>query len=391
MPPDAAPVLDAPVASPSPSRWIIGPGADVAFFILPAVTGYLCLYVSVGLGVSSFLVWWFWNVVFNGPHFFATLSRTYLDRQEWRERTPLLVGSLALVLVGPVALAASLATRSPLPFLAFWALQVTWAYYHVTRQHYGFMALYQKLNGEPVGLQNPGDYWLFHALMFGPVLAWFLQYPELRQALGWSVRLSTAEAAVVQVTRAGVVAGLVLLGARELGALLRRQRINVPKCLLLAAYLPLHLVLLLHPTVAGRYDILLFNAVITLPHNIQYLAIVWFYNRNRYHQAPEPARYGWAVPANASLARFVALGVAFSVVFFYARFYFEGQPVPFAFAIFPWAHAPLGMSYRVSDLVAAIWIGMIFHHQYLDQRIWRISRDRQLNQDLQLSPQPAAA
>jgi hypothetical protein len=78
-------------------------------------------------------------------------------------------------------------------------------------------------------------------------------------------------------------------------------------------------------------------------------------------------------------------------VFFYARFYFEGQPVPFTFGSFPWAHAPLGMSYRVSDLVAATWIGVIFHHQYLDQRIWRISRDRQLNQDLQLSPQTAAA
>ena len=101
MPPDAARSMEAPS-----SKWIIGPGADIAFFMLPALTGYLCLYVNVGLGVSSFLIWWYWNVAFNGPHFFATLSRTYLDSQEWRERTPLLLGSLTLVLSGPLALAA---------------------------------------------------------------------------------------------------------------------------------------------------------------------------------------------------------------------------------------------------------------------------------------------
>jgi len=363
----------------------MGARADVATIILPAVTGYLCLYAHVALGISSFLIWWFWNLTMNGPHFYATMSRTYLDREEWRERTPLLLASFAWVLVGPLALWASIATRSPLPFFVFWGFQVLWAYFHVTRQHYGFMALYQRLNGEPSGHANRFDFWAFHLLMFGPVLAWFVQFPELREALGWSAVLSTRESAVVLVTRASVVAIVALYLGRTLVAA-RAGTLNVPKALLLAAYLPLHLLLLLYPRIAGGYDILLFNAVVTFPHNVQYLAIVWFHNRNRYGAAVEPARYGWAVPASATVWRFLALGAVYSAVFFYARWVLEGQPVPLLPMRFGWSHTALGHSpYRMADLVFAIWIGFVFQHQYLDQRIWKISSDRRLGEDLHLA------
>ena len=365
------------------TKWILGLRADLACFVLPALAGYLCLYVNLALGVSSFLIWWFWNVVMNGPHFYATISRTYLDAEEWRRRTPLLLGSLLVVLIGPVALWASVAAASPLPFLAFWALQVTWAYYHVARQHYGFVAIYQRLNGERAGYANRSDFWIFHTLMFGPVLAWFLQFPELRAALGWSPRLSSAEQAIVQWTRVGVAAALIVYVGKEATGYLRHQTINLPKSLLLLAYVPLHLTLLFYPAVAGRYDILLFNAVVTLPHNIQYMAIVWFYNKNRYHGVDDRHVYGWAPRANATLARFIGLGLVFSVLFFYSRWYFEGLAVPFSLGRSAWAYAPLGQ-YRVADLVGAIWIGFIFHHQYLDQRIWKISKDRRLNRDLRL-------
>jgi hypothetical protein len=370
------------------SRWIMSPSVDVATVLLPAVTGYACLYANAALGVSSFLIWWFWNVAFNGGHMFATLSRTYLDRDEWARRTPLLVGSLAWVLVGPVALAASLALHSPGPFLVFWAFSVLWAYYHVTRQHYGFLSLYQKLNGEPAGRANRIDYWVFHLLMFGPVLSWFVQYSELRDAFGWSIALSANERLLVDATRIGVAALLVAYLGRELWAAYRRT-VNLPKVLLFLAYVPLHLLLLLYPTVVGRYDILLFNAVITLPHNVQYLAIVWFHNKNRYHTPEARQHYGLAASVSATLPWFLGVATVYGVVFYYVRWVLEGSPVPLLPARFAWSHLSLGMSYTVADLVSAIWIGFIFHHQYLDQRIWKISSDRRLNHDLHLNARAA--
>jgi YidC/Oxa1 family membrane protein insertase len=63
----------------------------------------------------------------------------------------LLIGSLLWFTVGPLAIWVSIRTRSMAPFVAFWVFQVVWAYYHVVRQHYGFMALYQKHGVNPLG------------------------------------------------------------------------------------------------------------------------------------------------------------------------------------------------------------------------------------------------
>lgn len=367
------------------SRWIIDARTDVGWFILPVLTGYLCLYVNVAFGVSSFLIWWFWQVAFNGPHFYATISRTYLDPEEWRTRRGVLLGSLLWLLVGPLAIAASIATRSMGPFVAFWVFQVVWAYYHVVRQHYGFMALYQKLNDDAETRAKAIDYWLFHFVMFGPVAAWFLRYPDFRELMGWSLLPTPLERFVLDATVLLVGLAIAAFVVKEGARYVRARRFNVPKSALLLAYVPFHLLLLLNPTVTGAYDILLFNAAITLPHNLQYVAIVWFHNRNRYGAAATAGSHGLAAAANRSLARFAVLGVTFSVVLLYARFYFEGQSVPFALGQYAAAGQPLGGMFRVSDLVAATWIGVVFHHQYLDQRIWKISRDRALTQDLRLA------
>src|SRR5262245_23587411 len=117
-------------------KWIVNPKTDIPFFILAALAGYALLTAHFFLGISSALLWWFWNVSMNGPHFFATISRTYLDREEWRQRPGLLLGSLSLIAIGPLAIWLSLRLQSGLPFLLF-SLQLTaWAYYHVVRQHY---------------------------------------------------------------------------------------------------------------------------------------------------------------------------------------------------------------------------------------------------------------
>jgi hypothetical protein len=277
------------------------------------------------------------------------------------------------------------------PFVVFWVFQVLWAYYHVVRQHYGFMAMYQRLNGEADGRANAADYWIFHVLMFGPVVAWFLRYPDFRTLLGWSLVPSTLERVIVGLTLPMVAVTIVLYTAKELVRYRRTRRVNLPKSALLIAYVPLHLLLLLNPTVTGAYDILLFNAVVTFPHNLQYVAFVWFYNRNRYGEAATVAHHGLAAPANRTLGRFALAAASFSIVLFYSRFYLEGLPVPFGVGQYEGARLFVGSNFRVSDLIAATWIGVVFHHQYLDQKIWKISRDRTLVRDLRLPDRAAPA
>jgi hypothetical protein len=388
LPAVSAPELDA-VSVSEPLRktgWIMGRRVDLAWVLLPVVTGWACLYAHTRLAVSSFLIWWLWSVVLNGPHFWATISRTYLDRQERRDRRALLVWSLLWLLLGPACIVASVATGSRGPFLAFWLFQITWAYFHVVRQHYGFMALYQKRNGEPEGSSNRRDYWFFHVVMFGPVAALLLQYPDLRRAFGLAARHSPFESAVIAATVPVIVAAVVLYVGTELAAFARTRRLNAPKLLLLATYVPFHTALLLYPAWTGDYDLLLVQAAFTMPHNLQYLAIVWFYNRNRFGGDVDGREYGLASVANKTVGRFAAAAVVASIALFYSRWYFEGVAVPFSLGRFAWSQATVAPGFRVADVVGALWIGVVFHHQYLDQKIWKISRDRGLNRDLKLAP-----
>jgi hypothetical protein len=226
--------------------------------------------------------------------------------------------------------------------------------------------------------------------MLGPVVGWFLGYPEFRRFAGWPAEPSLPERVLLDATVPLLVIAAAWWIVKEAVAWRRTGRVNVPKTLLLVAYVPLHLALLLGATASGAYDLLLFQAAVTLPHNLQYMAIVWVHNRARYHGGGAPQRFGWAAAANASPARFVLLGVAFSVVFFYSRFWLEGQPAPFVPGRYAGADAPIGGMFRFSDLVAATWIGVVFHHQWLDQKIWKVSRDHRLASDLGLETPPAA-
>lgn len=42
----------------------------------------------------------------------------------------------------------------------------------------------------------------------------------------------------------------------------------------------------------------------------------------------------------------------------------------------------IGSGYTISELAVVFWWGFALHHYYLDQRIWRVSRDRGVQRNL---------
>src|SRR6186997_1079371 len=106
-------------AHPVSVRWITNRRFDLLFYIGACLTSYAIIYLNVALGVSALFLAWFWIMSVDGPHVFGTISRTYLDKQEWLQRRRLLLGSLLWFLPGPILLGASLLTRSPAPFFTF--------------------------------------------------------------------------------------------------------------------------------------------------------------------------------------------------------------------------------------------------------------------------------
>ncbi len=342
------------------------------------------IYLNIGLGVSTMMLWWIWIVTFDGPHIFATISRTYLDRQEWQLRGPLLLGSLLWFLFGPGVLALSIASSSTTPFFIFLTFAQLWAYWHVVRQHYGFMVLYQKKNGESAGKENLVDYWFFYIMMLAPFLSFIMRHPDARSQVGLSASPTAVEALVLNGVHGIIFVVIALYAGKQVLDVGTGKQLNLPKNLFFLACMPLHLVIFLHPYISTQIDIRLFTVFVTIYHNIQYQGIVWFYNRNRYGTDSSGQSFGLASKVSKNFLTYYSAGILFTLVYRYTDWTFIGAMVPFGIGPNVVSEFRLGSLFSASDLAIGFWWGFAFNHYYLDQKIWRVSKDRRLNRDLKL-------
>jgi hypothetical protein len=264
-------------------------------------------------------------------------------------------------------------------FLAFAGL---WAYWHVVRQHYGFMVLYQKKNGEPAGKSNVFDYWIYYVLMIAPFVSFLIRHPEARMELGLPPVISRLESWIVFADHFVIAAALALYVAKEIHRTRSGQAVNFPKNLFLLACVPLHLLIFLHPYISTHVPIRLFVVYVTFYHNIQYHGIIWFYNRNRYSKESVHGPANWI---SKNFVIYYAAGLLFTILYRYSNWYFLGLHVPFLSGTNSVSQLSLGSNFKVSDLAFAFWWGFAFHHYYLDQKIWRLSKDKRLNQELKVA------
>src|SRR3982074_749489 len=135
-------------------RWIINAREDLIWFVGSVASSYalLILYVSGILPLIPMVVGW--AILIDAPHVFGTLSRTYFDASEWATRKRLMLGSLLFFVIGPLMVLLGLG-------FTFFFLAALWAYYHLVKQHYGFLVLYKKKNNDLAPVDNALDRWLF--------------------------------------------------------------------------------------------------------------------------------------------------------------------------------------------------------------------------------------
>lgn len=324
--------------------WIISRGVDLSLVIGSALAGYAYLLLYTAFHVPIGLLWWFWSVGFDGTHIFATASRTYFDR-EARARNPrLLYGSLILFFtIGPAMVLAG-----AVKYLAI--LVGVWAYYHVIRQHYGFMVLYKVKCRDLRPLDNALDrIFLGVMLIFPPFHRFFLHHPE-------ELGLHTAFPRLEPFLWAMVAATAAVYLARQWVRWRSGVPANLPKYLLFAAIVPLHWLTFAYMSWQAAVP------TVTIVHNLQYHAIVWFHNRNRYAGSGEAAHGPIPTAVSRSLLAYVAVGLVFSLLYRIPGF-------------------ELG---KVSDLAFGFFCGFGLTHYYLDSRIWRVRHDPGLRAALRM-------
>src|SRR3982074_3682687 len=295
-------------------RWIINAREDLIWFVGSVAASYLLLvlYVTGVLPLIPMVAGW--AILIDAPHVFGTLSRTYFDVSEWKTRKRLLLGSLLFFVVGPVMVLLGVG-------FTFFFLAALWAYYHLVKQHYGFMVLYKKKNNDLAPVDNALDRLLLMFAFNYPFVAFIASDP-------------TAMARVPPLLRSGVntvtmllLAGTIVVGGcwliRQMQRAWLRESLNLPKYLLLAAAIPMHWIALLKPLPNQPIALV---AILTIYHNLQYHRLIWFHNQ-KYVERGHPVRiegaartpvrekYGPAALISRRLLYYISAGALFGLCY----------------------------------------------------------------------------
>ena len=380
------------------TQWIVGKRVDLFAFIGGALAGYLVFFMHAGLGWDMLLIYVLFITFLDTPHFFGTYLRTYLDRQEFRARRGFLLASLLWLAAGPFILLVCYGLyrggveNYMLPFNVFILAVGIWAYWHVVRQHYGFMRLYQVKNGERSGAHVRQDGLLMHLGLMLPFIVFVLRHPESRRAFGLSAQFPAWPSWEYYVFAAvAVVLSYLILSfvVREAAKARRGEPLNVPKLLLFTAVLPLHMVVCFSQSVLTA-PLITFSAFVTIYHDIQYHVLVYCHQQNRFRGNPRAGESGIAAILSKNVFIFGASAVAFGLLvrgFGCSIQVYDGVHQCFTPTLIGKVHL-FGNVYS-DTLLGAFFLGFPCHHYFVDQFIWKPSRDKNLRRDLNLEPAPA--
>lgn len=383
------------------------------WFIGGALFGYAIFLMHAAMQLDMLTVWFLWIMFIDTPHFFGTYSRTYFDKEEWQHRKRLYIGSLAWFLVGPgmilfsYLLFESGTDNYRVPYVIFIVFFNLWAYWHVVRQHYGIMALYKRKNGDFKPLDLRIDQAVLYVGLIAPFVAFVIRHPQARTILGLYSSLPPYPAdfgltsllsasywaqlnwehIVVLISMFAVLAVTLVFFARQVQLWRQGATLNLPKLLFLTALVPLYAFICYHPAVFTA-PLITFSAFVTIYHDVQYLAIVWFYNKNRYHKAGASAsQYGIASKISRNFFTFMGCAILMGAIFRLLGCSLELHPGCGVLVLT--SKQILFGTLSTKELLAALLLGFSMHHYFVDQYIWRPSKDSELRQDLKIKPASA--
>jgi hypothetical protein len=355
------------------------------------------VYNFTVFGVQLHLATWvlyLYGPLVDAPHLWATIARTYTDRDEWKQRRTLFLGSLAALLLGPAVILLPYALRA-LSLLSAGQEQVGWllwtnfftfyALFHINKQHWGFVALYRRKNQDSDPLDFRVDQAFFYVAIWAPFVAmvtapWYTDYDGKPFAFthGAGSFLYLTCHVIFFVASIAYVAFQVLQYQRGVAR-------NGPKLLYLATILPLnYLAFAIHPFVAAFWIV-----TTGLGHCAQYHRVVWGYGQAQYVGKQAERKLPTAIFENLPL--YLALGVLFGVVTLQSfgggtagHFIAGGLGRTVFSSVFTFLDEHAGVE-LAAKVTAAFVSGVRLHHFYVDSKIWRVSKSAALAKNLNVS------
>ena len=338
-----APAMAATTAA-APAGWILSRRQDLVWFQGSVLAGLVLLAffaaaphldgASAGPWHPVLLAVLLWGICFDGTHVWGTYARSYLAPDAVSRAALPGRWSWAMLAVGPaVALFAA-------PLFGFFLVGANlWGYWHLVRQHYGFLMLYRRRAGESDR----------RGARLDALLLWVgCGYPYLRFSLSDAYVASGLPLLLPPPALASLRLPLDLafvLTAVALGLLVVSERVEPlrpgPKHLLITVVTAFHLLVF-----ALLDNLLAILATLTIFHNLQYHRIGWQYE------------HGHGRVPSGSLARYLALGLAFGAVWYGTRVF----------------GVAVAASETTRNVLLGLGWGVAFHHYVVDGRIWRVRR-----------------
>ena len=283
------------------------------------------------------------------PHHFATWLRVYGSPAEFaRSRERVILGPLLLV-----ALAYGLTMLAPLTLLLIVFL---WDHQHSIMQQYGFSRVYdfKAQTGAPSTPRFDLAFnWIFFANMLVVSPLWSLYW--VRVLHEWNLPLSTATVVLVKQVSWAVALGY---GAVFLGhvawCVRRGYALNPLKYLfLLSSY-----ALWYYTSFTTTY-LLVFLIAHRIMHGIQYIVMVYFYNRNQVERSGGDSRLLRYLGEPRHVAVFLSLCAGYSIAFGLLT---EADGRGFSFGP------------QIDFFTYSLITSFALTHYYFDSFIWKVRR-----------------
>lgn len=373
-------------------------------------------FTPISLGASdSFLpisfyqlviVLWFFSV--DGSHLFHTLARAFLLPEVFRKHRKSIVFSFAFFIAGPVAViwpalmsgafliepgtdARRIVNSLPVALLSLYFL---WAYWHVTRQHWGFVAIRARLRGSAPSARHRAFHTFSTAL---PPVIFFLVDGHVKiaanQALSTAGLLSSLGVSKIQVVGTGAclfAIAVILTFVARWPEKHNGDSNTLPRdgssSFLLVSTGALHLAVMSIEPLA-----LFVHPIITLGHDLQYHAICYLEGRARSKATREEGRIAGHAERFFYWLHERRYGIFLAALAFA---FFSTSPLLLSETVASLlAQAPFPLSngedVRVavnastyflpppleSQLLNAFCIGFAAQHYYIDGKIWQLSQD----------------
>jgi hypothetical protein len=343
------------------------------------------------------LVMYLYGPLIDAPHLWATIARTYTDAAEWTERRRLFLGSLVWFFIGPIAILLPYALRAMSLYPAghenlgwtVWSQFFTfYALYHINKQHWGFVSLYRRKNGEATS-EYQIDRAFFTTAIWLPYAAWLTApwYLDFDGAPLYLTRIAVGGTTLGHVAHLACHVLFIAVCLAYAGFQLRQWSRGVarngPKLVYLATVIPIYyLAFTLNPLLAAFWVLMT-----GVGHCAQYHKIVWAYGTKKYVSPPEAETPSLPVRIFGNVWLYIVLGVAYGLVTLQgpgsniAKTWIAGglQSTMGALAPFVDRSAASDVSLKA---VAAFISGVRLHHFYVDSKIWRVSHSKTLAKNL---------